>query len=350
MKKKRLVSFFLILSLTLWTSSALAADAPGSAKDPLISKSYIDNTYPSIVLTDPLDMLANSMTVLKYKLNQALSSTAKGIYIINAMPGGKINLVTGSGFIMISGSSRLTSSSGTVIDLTSGEIISAGQQISAGHRYIAAENTQSAVSVEAASKIAILGNTTYSGASTPSFTDVSDKSWFYGDVCYAVQKGLINGRSNTVFAPDDNLSIAEAIKLASCMNQLYNTGSVTLKNDSSLWYKSYVDYALQNAIITVSYSNYDAKITRSEFVKIFYRALPESEYTPKNTVADNAIPDVKTAESNASQIYAFYRAGILTGSDAKGTFYPNSNIKRSEVAAILTRMFEKDARKSITLS
>ena len=40
----------------------------------------------------------------------------------------------------------------------------------------------------------------------------------------------------------------------------------------------------------------------------------------------------------------FYRAGILSGVDAKGTFNPSDNIKRSEVAAILIRMMDKTAR------
>jgi hypothetical protein len=66
-------------------------------------------------------------------------------------------------------------------------------------------------------------------------------------------------------------------------------------------------------------------------------------------VADNAIPDVKMGDKYADEIYEFYRAGILTGNDAAGTFAPDSNIKRSEVAAILIRMFDVSARQSVTL-
>ena len=98
-----------------------------------------------------------------------------------------------------------------------------------------------------------------------------------------------------------------------------------------------------------TYPNYNAKITRSEFVKVFYNALPASEYAQINSVADNAIPDVKMSDANAKQIYGFYRAGILIGS-ANGVFNPVQNIKRSEVAAIMTRMFDPTARKTITLS
>ena len=39
----------------------------------------------------------------------------------------------------------------------------------------------------------------------------------------------------------------------------------------------------------------------------------------------------------------------MLGSDAKGTFHSASTIKRSEAAAILLRMFEEAARKSIAL-
>ncbi len=65
---------------------------------------------------------------------------------------------------------------------------------------------------------------------------------------------------------------------------------------------------------------------------------------------DNAIPDVKTGDAYAAEIYAFYRAGILTGSDQSGTFRPASSIQRCEVAAILFRMFTEAERVSITLN
>ena len=125
-------------------------------------------------------------------------------------------------------------------------------------------------------------------------------------------------------------------------------GSVTLTNGSP-WYSTYVEYALANDIISGVYTDYNSKITRREFVNIFYNTLPTSEYTAKNTVTNGTIPDVLISAQYASKIYTFYRAGILVGSDSNGTFLPESNIKRSEVAAILTRMFDETARKSITL-
>lgn len=185
------------------------------------------------------------------------------------------------------------------------------------------------------------------------FTDVSSNSWYYSSVRSAWEKGLIDGVTASEFRPDATLTVAQAIKLAAALHQLDKTGTVTLRNGSETWYDSYVSYAVANGIIEKDYASYtaaqmNAAITRAEFVHIFHGA--ESTYKAINQVADDAIPDVKNGDAFASDIYEFYRAGILTGSDVKGTFHPASSIKRSEVATILLRMFETSARKSISLS
>ena len=349
MTAKRIISYTLIFILIFGIASAAAVTA-GSASDPLISKSYIDSTYPDIVLKAPRDYLSTSMTVLKYKLSQSGPSAGKGVSVASAVNGGSISMSAGSSFILLSGLAKLSSCTGTLIDVTDGSTVSVGASLAQNHRFVACENTMAAASVISDAIIAVYGGVSVNSGASSSFTDISKDAWYYGDVCYAVQKGLVNGKTVAAYAPDDNLSIAEAIKLASCIYQLYHYGTITLTNDSTLWYKSYVEYAAQNSIVTKTYSNYDARISRSEFVAIFYAALPASEYTAINTVSDNSIPDVRVSDANASQIYAFYRAGILTGSDSSGTFYSNSNIKRSEVAAILTRMFESSYRKTISLS
>lgn len=182
------------------------------------------------------------------------------------------------------------------------------------------------------------------------FTDVAEGAWYRKDVEIAHKNGLVNGKSDTMFYPDDNMTYAEAVKLACAMHQLYHDKKVTLTAGSSVWYSTYMSYALEKGIIDEDLTAVaDEKITRSDFVKIFYAALPASEYAVINEVANNAIPDVSVSAKSAKEIYAFYRAGILVGSDPAGTFNPESNIIRSEVAAILTRMFDGSARKTITL-
>ena len=176
------------------------------------------------------------------------------------------------------------------------------------------------------------------------FADVAESAWYYSDVFSANKLGLIDGKNSAQFCPDDSMTAAEAIKLAACLNQLYTDGEVTLENGTAAWYDTYVAYALEKGIIDGAYEDYGAAITRKEFAHIFYAAMPASEYAAKNEVADGSIADVAMDSEYADEIYTFYRAGILTGG-TNGEFMGESTIKRSEVAAILTRMYDAEARK-----
>ena len=191
-----------------------------------------------------------------------------------------------------------------------------------------------------------------SSASKFPFVDVPSDSWYYSSVKAAWENGLIDGVTANEFKPNATLTVAQTIKLATALHQLDRTGEVSLKNGGANWYDSYVSYAIANGIIEKDYASYtaaqmNASITRAEFVHIFHGA--ESTYKAINQVADDAIPDVKTGDAFAPDIYEFYRAGILTGSDTNGTFHPANSIKRSEVSAILVRMFDTASRQSITL-
>lgn len=181
------------------------------------------------------------------------------------------------------------------------------------------------------------------------FTDVSESAWYLDDVKAAYASGLINGKTTTEYCPDEKMTIAEAIKLAACLHQQYFDGKVTLAASGTPWYQTYVDYAEKNGITDKTYADYNRAVTREEFVHIFFHALPQKEYVQFNMVYYGDIPDVKDTHSYALEIYTFYRAGILSGMDDYGNFEPESNIKRSEVAAILTRMTDDTARRSIVL-
>ena len=184
------------------------------------------------------------------------------------------------------------------------------------------------------------------------FTDVPVGAWYYDSVYYAWQQELIDGVTAEQYQPDGSLTVAQAIKLASALHEMLNRGYVTLENGTANWYNTYVDYAVDNGIIEAKYQSYtkaqmDTAVTRGEFVHIFHGAM--DSYKAINDVADNAIPDVKLTDAYADEIYDFYRAGILTGSDGAGTFHSKDSIKRSEVATILVRMFDDSLRENIDL-
>ena len=183
------------------------------------------------------------------------------------------------------------------------------------------------------------------------FVDVPASAWYADAVRDAWANGLIDGVNATHFEPDGSLTVAQAIKLAAALHQRIENGTVTLKNGSP-WYRSYLEYAVEHGVIEESYLGYsaaalNAPIQRAEFAHILYGAA--KPYAAINEIGANALPDVKTGDRYADEIYALYRAGVLNGSDRSGTFYPTSLIRRSEAAAILIRVFDEEARRTLTM-
>lgn len=179
------------------------------------------------------------------------------------------------------------------------------------------------------------------------FTDVPTTEWYYSDIDHAYQMELINGKTPTLFMPNDYLTYAEAVKLAACMNQRYTEGSVTLKNGEP-WYQTYVDYCKEEGIISKDYS-WNASATRAGYMEIFADALPDAAMKEINDIPGGSIPDVPTSHPQAAPIYKLYRVGILQGSDLAHNCNPAANIKRAEVAAILTRMMDSSKRIRFTM-
>ena len=181
------------------------------------------------------------------------------------------------------------------------------------------------------------------------FYDVDSDDWFYEPVKSAWANELIDGVTARYYMPDNTLTVAQAVKLAAALHQKQSVGFVTLQNGGTHWYDNYVNYAVANSLIEAAYQSKSAEdmnkaVTRAEFVHILSKLLNAGTI---NTV--NNIPDVKSGDAYADEIFAFYRAGILTGSDRLGTFHPESSLKRSEAAAILVRLYDATQRQYITL-
>lgn len=177
------------------------------------------------------------------------------------------------------------------------------------------------------------------------FTDVAATAWYAASVKDAYEYALMGGVSANKFNPDGNLTIAETITMAARLNSIYMTGESLALDATDSWYAPYVAYATENSIITQAYADYDKAATRAEFADIFSRALPEATFSNLNEIADDSLPDVKMTDPYAASIYRLYRAGILTGNDAQGTYTPNASIERSAAAAIVTRMADVTLRK-----
>ncbi len=186
---------------------------------------------------------------------------------------------------------------------------------------------------------------------TPSYVDVKPVDWYFTSVQAASEMGLVNGMGDGTFQPQSNLTYAQAVKLAACMNQRYAEGKVSLTNGSGAWYDSYIEYCLSKGIFDRAFAevvrkNANTNIDRKTYVYIFANALPDAALAAKNSIPDGSLPDVKKGATYYDSIYKLYRAGVLNGNDAKGTFAPDKPITRAEVSAIVVRMMDAKERKA----
>ena len=186
---------------------------------------------------------------------------------------------------------------------------------------------------------------TYNG----SFTDVSEKDWFYDSVAGAYSLGLISGVSDTKFNPSGTLKLSETIKLAAMCHQLLVDGKTdesafTVQNAKN-WYDGYVSYAKKHDIVTEDYENYSAGASRAQVAVLFSRAVTSSgvETENLNEVGSETIKDVPANKWYAGAVFKMYRWGIMTG-DSSGNMNPDKTVKRSEISAILERIFYPEKR------
>jgi len=166
------------------------------------------------------------------------------------------------------------------------------------------------------------GNFTYSNNYIPGqFSDVTGAEWYAPFVQDAFNFGFISGKSAGIFDPGGILTLGEAVTLAARLSSIYHTGSSDFPV-SDPYYQVYADYALQNGIIS-SHFDYSVPATRAQFAEMSYNALPPEAFPEINTIPDHGICDVPPDTTSGKAIYALYRAGILSGSDRFGTFFPD---------------------------
>ena len=185
------------------------------------------------------------------------------------------------------------------------------------------------------------------------FTDVPTNAWYYRSVKSAYELGLTSGTSAVTFSPKKSITADETTAFLARIHAAYHGNAIPDRSGYG-WADKYYDYV--TAFIDSDYVGdgiYGAAIeTRWQFAYWLSLALPDTEYPEINYVPNDQIPDLPVSQYGypiVNRIYMLYRAGILTGNDAYGTFAPTSDITRAEVTAIIARMIDPSQRKTFTL-
>ena len=101
------------------------------------------------------------------------------------------------------------------------------------------------------------------------FSDVTSDKWFASSVAASYELGFMNGTGDSEFSPNGNVTVAQAITIASRVNDAYHVKSTKFEGGKN-WYDPYVDYAVKNGIITDGqFDSYTRNITRAEMAVVF---------------------------------------------------------------------------------
>lgn len=174
------------------------------------------------------------------------------------------------------------------------------------------------------------------------FSDVGSEAWYASSVETAYRLGLVDGDLAGTYRPEDGVTLAEALKLASLVHSTY-AGRTAPQQSGGPWYQAYVNYALTHHIIRAGeFSDYTKPATRAQLAYILSGSLPESCLPALRSLS--RIPDMTSRSPYYSQVLLLYQAGVLTGMDAAGNFSPNTGVTRAQTAVILTRLVETSSR------
>ncbi len=111
-----------------------------------------------------------------------------------------------------------------------------------------------------------------------SFSDVSTDSWYYNDICAAVNAGYIDGYEDGTFRPNQVITREEAAKIVVKMTGVKGDGNLDINdaNEVSDWAKEYVDAAFDNGVLVGYGDNIfgpKSNMKRAEAVVMLSRVL-----------------------------------------------------------------------------
>lgn len=183
------------------------------------------------------------------------------------------------------------------------------------------------------------GMTTYSKLP---FSDVRIADWFYNDVKYVYEKGMMAGTAADVFAPNATTTRAMIVTI---LYRLEGSPAVTgtsafVDVPAGQWYTDAVNWAAANQIVkgtsATTFAPNDS-ITREQMAAILYRYAQYKGYDVTKKADLFGYSDNGQVSAYAKDALAWANAAKLINGVTNTTLAPQGNATRAQVSAILHR-------------
>lgn len=169
------------------------------------------------------------------------------------------------------------------------------------------------------------------------FTDVAKSDWFYDDVHYCWENGIMNGMSPTQFEPQGTTTRAQ---FATVLYRLAKSPDVTGMTcpftdlQAGSWYENAVVWGWKNGVINgtspTTFSP-DEKVTREQMVTMLYRYAG----SPAANGSLSAFSDAGRVSDYAKNAMIWAVDKGIIGGMGDGTLYPQGYATRAQLAKIL---------------
>ena len=174
------------------------------------------------------------------------------------------------------------------------------------------------------------------------FTDVTEGDWFYDAVRYAYETGLMDGVGDSLFAPNSETTRAQLVTILYRLAGEPEPGGDSGFSDvaAGTWYTDAVAWAAQNGIVNgVSDTEFAPgdDITREQLAAILYRYAACQGYDVSQRADLSGFGDASSIRPYAQEALSWAHAqGLVLGFE-DGSLRPQGTASRAQIAAVLMR-------------
>lgn len=173
----------------------------------------------------------------------------------------------------------------------------------------------------------------------PSFSDLESVPWAEEGIIALAEKGIINGKSKNVFAPNDSITREEFIKIVVLAFGIKGDAEVNFVDvNADLWYAEYIKAAVANKIIEgMSETEFGIgkNITRQDMSVVLNHAMEKTGIKLETLLQEISFEDQdEIAEYAANDMLVLAKKGVLSGVDS-GKIAPLDNTTRAQAAKVI---------------
>lgn len=293
------------------------------------------------------DTVIGTATFNIVKAKPTISITAEPASLVG---GGAVKLTVNSDGIPAEGKIEVTCEGVTVTKNSDGTFSAVLQNRTATYTFTVSYKGD-ANHEEASAKCEVSVTRRYSSPSTPvtpepeptpeetvKFADVSTSAYYYDAVKWAVENGVTDGVSATLFAPYEPCTRGQIVTFLwrAAGSPEPKTASSFADVPASAYYAKAVAWAVENGItngMTDTAFAPDATCTRGQSVTFLYRALG------KKVESSTSFTDVASNAFYADAVNWAVKNDVTNGTFAT-TFSPNADCTRAEIVTFLYRAYQ----------